>query len=355
VLCQKGENRFDGVAEQVIALPRVGAGLDFVLATVVGHLLGIAAARNIDKTAVFFRDARALVSDSALASSREWDRRALLEILQKASETLDGELADTALSASLAVRFERYHQWFRAQPESLPASEARLDEALGILNRIVDDLTRPIDTIRHQAKTVTVGISRPQDEVSPLLLDLLDSFGFSERHMGAADRERLVALSPVVTNLSGGLLYEVTKANDSEQRDATWKIQAVKGYGESRPELSRFCLPREAVGSKRTVLRKGVSVCSASNESSIFVPVYAGHGTAITHIVLLHLDIAQQSSLQQKTTILGAFGEKLEELRDRLAEADGEKDFDALLADVPLTTLVFQSVDRILDQGLASK
>ena len=38
-----------------------------------------------------------------------------------------------------------------------------LEKGIAILNKAIEEMTRPIDTIRHQAKTVTVGISRPQE------------------------------------------------------------------------------------------------------------------------------------------------------------------------------------------------
>ncbi|WP_054651689.1 SIS domain-containing protein, partial [Salidesulfovibrio brasiliensis] len=47
VFCREDEDRFDGVAEAVIKLPKVGSGLDFVMATVAGHWWGVAAAKAI--------------------------------------------------------------------------------------------------------------------------------------------------------------------------------------------------------------------------------------------------------------------------------------------------------------------
>ena len=40
-----------------------------------------------------------------------------------------------------------------------------IDDLMLALTRAIDELTRPIDTIKHQAKTVTVGISRSDEGV----------------------------------------------------------------------------------------------------------------------------------------------------------------------------------------------
>jgi len=42
---------------------------------------------------------------------------------------------------------------------------ALIDELVAALTAAIEELTRPIDAIKHQAKTVTVGISRSDEEV----------------------------------------------------------------------------------------------------------------------------------------------------------------------------------------------
>ena len=55
--------------------------------------------------------------------------------------------------------------------------EAALDDLAAALNVGIDELTRPIDAIRHQAKTVTVGISRSDQTLleAPLIRAVLDA------------------------------------------------------------------------------------------------------------------------------------------------------------------------------------
>ena len=55
-----------------------------------------------------------------------------------------------------------------------------LDVTLGTA---IDELTRPIDAIRHQAKTVTVGTSRKEKELKGIIFDLLETLKFSVKNL----------------------------------------------------------------------------------------------------------------------------------------------------------------------------
>ncbi|GAB7024275.1 SIS domain-containing protein [Salidesulfovibrio brasiliensis] len=162
VVCAEDEDRFDGACERTLKTPRVGGGLDFVLATVVGHWWGIAAAKAIDAQAAPFREARMTLA-GMIESPDTWDREALLTSLNGALDRTASGMTDSALPARVAAALANYMLWLATQPTGITAMEARLDTILNTLNKAIEEMTRPIDTIRHQAKTVTVGISRPKE------------------------------------------------------------------------------------------------------------------------------------------------------------------------------------------------
>ncbi len=162
VFCGEGETRFDGIAEATIKVPRVGGGLDFIPETVAGHWWGISAAKAIDSHAEPFRNAR-IVLGNMIENPGTWDRNKFLAQLNKAMDRCTSGATDSALPARVSASLGNYMLWLYTQPASIPAAEARLDDILNILNKAIEEMTRPIDTIRHQAKTVTVGISRPQE------------------------------------------------------------------------------------------------------------------------------------------------------------------------------------------------
>jgi len=345
VLCAEGENRFDPVAEATIPLPTVGGGLNFVVATVAGHLFGIAAAQAIDRSCTPFREVRAILSADAAA----FDQAKLSAALERAIATIDTGITDSALSARLVSQLVRYHAWLEGQQSGLAAAEARLDVLLTALNPVIDDLTRPIDTIRHQAKTVTVGISRPQQEVSPLILDSLATLAIADSRLADRDREMMEMLSPLVTAVEGGVLYEVSRGDDPAA--PSWNLRTVKGLPGSDIAKSRYGTPQPAEGSKRKALRTGSATTASGRlgtENLLVLPLQAPSGNAVSGLLLLHLAVTPKASLQQKVAVLKAIDHKYDELTEQLAERFPQVAADRLLGDTDPRTLIFAEVHEIL-------
>ena len=351
VLCAEGENRFDAVAEAVIPLPTVGGGLNFVVATVAGHLYGIAAALAIDASAVPFREVRAILS-----RGEDFSKVELAAALDRAMATIETGVTDSALAARLVVSLARYHAWLESQPESLAAEDARLDVLQASLNAVIDDLTRPIDTIRHQAKTVTVGISRPQQEVSPLILDALSTLQVPHTRIADRDREMLEMLSPLVTAVHGAVVYDITSRGE-DHHAPHWELLATHALGTSSIEASRYAKPRHAEGSKRTALRIGSAVTAVGaggGENLVVVPLHAPSGNVISGLLLLHLAVTPKASLQQKVAALKAIAHKYDDLTEALAEHYPTLAAVSVIADSEPRALIFSSVHDILTR-LATK
>lgn len=98
-----------------------------------------------------------------IEDTTKWDRKQLLVALNRCNERIASGATDSALPARVASALANYMLWLVNQSANICATEARLPDILTVLNKAIEEMTRPIDTIRHQAKTVTVGISRPQE------------------------------------------------------------------------------------------------------------------------------------------------------------------------------------------------
>ena len=74
----------------------------------------------------------------------------------------------------------------------------------------IDELTRTIDTIKHQAKTVTVGISRADEELLqvPLVREVLAA-GTARDTLSYRALRTLVALDPAVERVTAWTRYRV--------------------------------------------------------------------------------------------------------------------------------------------------
>jgi len=359
VLCAQGENRFDSVAERTIKLPRIGGGLAFVLATVAGHIWGVEAAKAIDEQAQALRSVRSMLA-RAMEHPEELHHYELRKILETAVLIIEEGRADSALPAHLAAAVVRlrYAPWLQAGSESVPAEESELSAGLELINRAVEEMTRTVDTIRHQAKTVTVGISRPQREISPLVLDNMRSLGVKTDNLEPLDQSLLEVLSPVVSGVPGCLLYEVIDRTGFSTGFSDRKIVAVNGTGRCRVEDSRYADPQPAAGTKRKVLRTGLGAWTAGTDGThnvLIVPVYGEAGGSCSDLLLLHLEIAPQASLQQKIAVLRKLDDKYVDLEEQREELALPMKLDDILNRVSPRDLIFKSVRQILTQCLPAR
>jgi glutamine---fructose-6-phosphate transaminase (isomerizing) len=346
VLCAEGENRFDAVAEATIKVPVVGAGLDFVVATVAGHLFGISAAQAIDQSCNPFRDVRGVLSQPTGAFAQA----DLLQPLNQCLTAIESGVTDSALAANLVVPMVRFQSWVQAAPASISADDPVLVAFRPHLNHVIEDLTRPIDTIRHQAKTVTVGISRPQSEVSPLILDALSGLMITLVSLSDRDRETLEMISPLVTGVEGAMVYEVT-GHGTDPQAPEWYLKAIRSLHEDSLKTSRYLTPARAQGTKRRALRTGAAVAGVGlkgSETVMVVPLYTPTGTAISGLLLLHLAVAREASLQQKIAVLKAFGHKFDELAEHIADHAPGMTFNQILSERSPAVLIFCDLYKII-------
>ena len=243
VVASAGTGRFDAAAE-LLEVPAVHRAVDFMLATAAGHLYGYEAALTIDALADPLREMRASTesllavagSDGSLpaargradvslaASGREGDLLAVLaeRLRAPANRFRDGVRAggyDGHLRAGTAARLGavlRYAvgmtplEMYQADIGKVGLPSVVIDDFTDALNIAIDELTRPVDTIKHQAKTVTVGISRADETLldSMLVAAALDA-GAPRDWLSYAALRTLAALDPAVAEVTGWSRYRV--------------------------------------------------------------------------------------------------------------------------------------------------
>lgn len=349
VICAEDETRFDEQAEQLIRVPRAGGDLGFVVATVAGHLWGIEAAKAIDREAAHLRELRILVTD-ALADPESWDREAVRKGFQKALDTAAEGRMDSALPARMLAELGRWVGWFLSQPEDLPAADARLPRALEVLNRMIEEMSRPIDTIRHQAKTVTVGISRPRREIADAVVESLERLEVSVQDLKEKDRRLLESLTPVVSGVESALLYEVLDTGEYDS-EAPPRIRAVRAMGDRDLGESAYAEARPASGTKRKVLRTSSASWTSGpdgDETILILPLFGDESWSCTHQVLLHLELAPRASVEQKLDVLRHLGSKRDDLQEQVEERRSGVDLQELVRRVSPRELIFSPVHRLV-------
>ncbi|MCY3967171.1 MAG: glucosamine-6-phosphate synthase, partial [bacterium] len=163
-------------AEVITTPTTTSPELAFVLATMVGHLFGYESALAIDELAKPLRETRTIIQD-ALDDTTHRLHPNLLSTLSSALEPLAQQFLNRlhngnyngCLQASTATDIASLYRYstgitpldvYQLERGIQGTPETVLSQFLTSLGVAINELTRPIDAIRHQAKTVTVGISR---------------------------------------------------------------------------------------------------------------------------------------------------------------------------------------------------
>ena len=211
-----------GAAVEIITVPDVHPDLGFVLATVVGHLFGYEAALAIDASARPLREARAAIASAATrepASTLDWLAPVVQAPARQFSDWLrDGHYNGT-LEASTAVTLTSLFRYatgaapldvYELEHGKVGTPDAVVEDVVAALTTAIEELTRPVDAIKHQAKTVTVGISRSDETLLhvPLVRAVLDA-GVPRDSLTYRTLRTLVDLDVAVEEVTGYTRYRV--------------------------------------------------------------------------------------------------------------------------------------------------
>ena len=352
VVADEGETRFAAAA--TINVPPVDPALGFVLSAMAGHLFGYEAALAIDASARPLRETRELI-ERAVSELPEAD--AVLAAVQAelpplARKYLDGlrdRYYDGHLEASTAVRLTTILaavmsptpvEAFAAHTGAVGTPTAVIDELVAALTRAIEELTRPIDAIKHQAKTVTVGISRSDEGVlDRALVQATLAAGPGRDVLSYRTLKVLAALDPAIAEVVGYTRYRID--GDS--------IAITDRGGISRDLRSRVEHDARLVGTKRRVATSQevlVGRGRGDGRTLIFVPeVKAGTCTGIT---LLHVRFAERLTADQMRGVLQGYDHRYDRLVDWVSETEGQFD-DARLAELPVDVALIEPISDTAD------
>ncbi len=353
VVASAGTGRFDAAAE-LLEVPAVHPAVDFVLATAAGHLYGYEAALTIDALADPLREMRASTESllavaggdeslpavrgqagaSLVAPDREGDLLAVLaeRLRAPANRFRDGVRAgsyDGHLRAGTAARLGavlRYAvgmtplEMYQADIGKVGLPSVVIDDFTDALNIAIDELTRPVDTIKHQAKTVTVGISRADETLldSMLVAAALEAGAPRDRLSYAALRT-LAALDPAVAEVTGWSRYRIEGqvASASSPEITIWLTD--RG-GTALGIESRTVTNPQLRGSKhRAAYEREVTVACGSDGRTVLHIPETKDGTT-TGLTLLHCRFVERLRAPAMRAVLMGYRGRYGALADAVTE-----------------------------------
>ncbi|TSA51770.1 MAG: SIS domain-containing protein, partial [Actinobacteria bacterium] len=300
VVATEGEQRFDAAAA-VIAVPQVDPSVAFILSVMVGHIFGYEAAMAIDALARPLRECREVVEHAVerggIGAELLIKVRAGIGVpATRFFDALNTGNYDGNLEPSTAVRVVTILrdvlasdplQSFQNNTGKISSPEALLDDLTSSLTRAIDELTRPIDAIKHQAKTVTVGISRSDEGLlDRALVQAVLNAGVARDRLSYRTLKVIADLDSAIESVIGFTRYSIE--GDVEGNAAT--ISVVDRGGISRELTSRVDRNSNLVGTKhRVATSRNVLVARGRRDGRTVIFVPETKGSVTTGITLLHV------------------------------------------------------------------
>ncbi len=346
-------------ALEVLVVPSVHPALDFVLSTVAGHLFCYEAALAIDASARPLREARAAIEAAAPGAPDTLLERLAPELEGPARRFVDGLRAgqyDGTMEASTATRVASLLRYaggalpldsYEVEHGSLGTPSTVVQDLTAALTKGIEELTRPIDAIKHQAKTVTVGISRSDETLLRVpLVGAVLAAGAPRDSLSYQVLRTLAGLDPAVEEVTGYTRYEVE--GDIAADAAT--IHVVDRGGVAAGITSRTDRDPRLRGTKHRVANRHEVTAvrgRADGRTLVIVPEVKHNETV--GLTLLHVRFADALSADAMRGVLEAYQGRFGALKDAVTETEPSFD-DAVLARVPVVDVLTEPVYVLADQ-----
>ncbi len=308
VIADEGETRFAPYAAGQIHVPRHEGSLAYLLPVMVGHLFGFHAADSFEQAARGLRQLRGRITRAELAPEAPVlgeDAEFVAEAMRTQAQLSEGTL-DSGLEAATAIRLNETLDFALGRfsldllPVKFQCAGTRKNfyrVAGDMLSAAINELTRPIDAIKHQAKTVTVGISRLEEvRHEGVIWKLIADFGLPERIVPASTAEFLTAFAPLVASIDGATAYELTNLTPLGQPKYHTVMRAVRKHGLAEGIPSRYDQGKALLGTKRWVVqerRPYLGLGQKDGRTILIVPFVADREEGA--LLLMHFTLASSA------------------------------------------------------------
>jgi glucosamine--fructose-6-phosphate aminotransferase (isomerizing) len=221
-----------------------------------------------------------------------------------------------------------------------------IDDLTAALTQGIEELTRPVDAIKHQAKTVTVGISRSDETLlQPALVQAVLAAGTARDRLTYKTLRTLADLDPAVAEVTGWIRYEL----DGDPEEGEVPVTVVDRGGIAADIPSRTERSGVLRGTKHTVaVERQVFVTRGREDGRTIVIVPETKDDRATGITLLHVRLHDHLSERTARSTLQGYRNRWAALRDAVLETEPTFRED-LLTTVPTTDLLVKPLAALAD------
>jgi glucosamine--fructose-6-phosphate aminotransferase (isomerizing) len=210
-------------------------------------------------------------------------------------------------------------------------------------------MSRPVDAIRHQAKTVTVGTSRISEKLEGLLFDELSKRNFSVSQLINRNIIVLKNLQGVILHIEGSTLYRIGDLNFLGEPTNETTIEVLEKNGSLKTIPSRVEKDTKLKGTKRIIVRQEnvyIGKGRKDNRSILVIPIISDspeRPNMIEHLLLLNIAFKEEVPLAAKIKALGG---KYEHIKNIVQENSIAWD-DNYLESIEIQELFGRSAEKI--------
>jgi glucosamine--fructose-6-phosphate aminotransferase (isomerizing) len=373
VIADEGDDRFSPYTEDVFHVPSVRAHLAPILNTLAGHLWGYFAALSINEGSRFLHQFREEIKTTVdqyahngmdvyeVVLEKSFRERVAHFYAQFRQKQQSGELPSTIQNAADLLLLLKY------LAGRLPVPDFELDfgkkgTALNMLNSLfeflnksINGMSRPVDAIKHQAKTVTVGTSRISEKIEGILFDTLADHNISAAQLINRNILVLKNLQRIVGKINGSILYRIGNLNILGEPKEDTTIEIVNKSGVLKTLPSRVETDTALKGTKRIIVRQGnvyIGKGRKDGRSILVIPAISTDPKAsnrIEYLLLLNIGFLEEIDLAVKVKALGG---KYEHIRSIVQENSIAWNDDHLEL-VAMDDLFGHSAEKISEQIMA--
>ncbi|MBL0716377.1 MAG: SIS domain-containing protein [Desulfosarcina sp.] len=369
VIADEGQERFASYAEDVFQVPRAPEHLSPILNTLVGHLWGYYAALSINESSRFLYHFREDIQ-TAMEDYAEQGLDAYEILLEKGFRHKCAEFYRAFQTRKSQNRFPAamglgavadLTLLLKYLAGRLPVADFELDFGIKgtagniidtffrITSRCINKMSRPIDAIKHQAKTVTVGTSRIMEKTEGLLFASLNDHGLNISQLTGRNVIVLKHLQAIVDRIKGAILYRIDGLDVLGEIADNTTIEIVRKSGELLPLPSRVEKDHGLKGTKETIVRRGnvyIGKGRKDGRSILIIPAISDlpqRSNLIEYLLLLNIGFKADVPLPDKIKALGG---KYAHIRNIVQENNIVWE-DRLLETIELEELFGRSAEKI--------
>jgi len=374
VITNIGENRFDLYAKDVFKIPETKEHFAPVLNTLVGHIWGYYAALAINEGSRFIYKGREQVQDLLDEySSMGHDVYEVLlekrfrETIAQFSNTFSNRRRSGGFPAAMGLdNSTNITLLLKYLSGRLPVSDFEIDFTTkgtpsNMLNTFFDNMglainamARPVDAIKHQAKTVTVGTSRISERFEGIVFDELDTNNISISQITNTNVLVIKNLQEIIDQVKGAFLYQISGLSILGDVTRETKIKLINKTGALKNQSSRVEKNSSLKGTKNIIVREGnvyIGKGLKDNKNILVIPGISSN-PATPNIIeyILSINISFKSS--NKVPLLKkikALGGKYNRLRDWVVESGDLKWDDKYLNLIEVENLFGDTAEKVVE------